>query len=160
MSVMKKKQTTAATPVRAPRAASPRKVARKEAVLQDAEVAAMVAEPVAAVTAAEPAPPEAAPVASNLMVLPENCTLRDALAMKAELMNLKGAVDAVTIEVSAVQRIETANLQVLAAFVRDRRSAGHAVRWSGESEAMSQAVRLLGLDAVLNYAATAPGAAA
>ncbi len=170
---MKKKQTVAARPVRTPKVASQRKAVPREAELPDAEVAAMISESVA--TAVEPqkevpvapvivaaaiAPPVIAVSAGSVVALSENCTLRDALAMKEELLKMKDIAAAVTIEIAAVKRIETANLQVIAAFVRDRRNAGLTVTWSGASDAMSQAVKLLGLETLLGYGATAPRVAA
>ncbi len=88
---------------------------------------------------------------SAVLTLAENCILRDAGALKDQLLALKDATELVTIQVGAVQRIETANLQVLGAFVRARIKAGRQVRWSGESRAMSQAVNLLGLNALLEF---------
>ncbi len=86
-----------------------------------------------------------------MLTLAENCILRDAGALKDQLLVLKDATEPVTIEVDAVQRIETANLQVLGAFVRDRIKAGRQVRWSGQSRALSQAINLLGLNTLLQF---------
>ena len=88
---------------------------------------------------------------SAVLALAENCILRDANALKEQLLKLKDMAEPVTLEVGAVQRIETANLQVLGAFVRDRVKAGRRVHWSGESPALSQAIRLLGLNALLEF---------
>jgi anti-anti-sigma regulatory factor len=164
MSVMKKKQTAAVRPVRAPKVATQSRAVSSEAELPDGGVAALITEPVA--VAIEPhseapvTPVVIAASARTLMVLPENCTLRDALSMKTELLNIRDAADVVTIDIGAVKRIETANLQVLAAFVRDRRNADLPVTWSGVSEAVTQAVHLLGLDALLGSGAMAPRVAA
>jgi phospholipid transport system transporter-binding protein len=170
---MKKKQTADARPVRTPKVASQRKAVPKQAELPVVQAAAMIVESVA--TAIEPqkevpaaavivdpviAPPAIAVGVGSVVALPENCTLRDALAMKQELLNMKDIAAAVTIEIAAVKRIETANLQVIAAFVRDRRIAGLTVTWSGASDAMSQAVKLLGLETLLGFGATAPRVAA
>jgi anti-anti-sigma regulatory factor len=56
----------------------------------------------------------------------------------------------VTIDVGAVERIDTAALQVLCAFVRDRKVAGGAVLWIGCTESFCEAIRLLGLQHFLN----------
>jgi ABC-type transporter Mla MlaB component len=53
------------------------------------------------------------------------------------------------VDVTALQRIDTAGLQLLAAFVRDRRTAGRMVAWRGRSAALDAAAGLLGLDSML-----------
>jgi anti-anti-sigma regulatory factor len=90
--------------------------------------------------------------ACAVLTLAENCILRDAGALKEQLLKLQDLDASVTIQVGAVQRIETANLQVLSAFVRDRIKTGRQVQWSGESRALSQAINLLGLNALLGFA--------
>jgi anti-anti-sigma regulatory factor len=166
---MKKKQTAAVRPVRAPKVATQSRAVSSEAELPDAGVAALITEPLitepvaAAIQPLSEAPMTPVVIAVSTgtsMVLPENCTLRDALSMKTELLIIRDVPDVVTIDIGAVKRIETANLQVIAAFVRDRRNAGRAVIWSGVSEAVTQAVHLLGLDALLGSGAMAPRVAA
>lgn len=110
-------------------------------VIADAAVEALLVIPPAAASGAP----------SAVLTLAENCILRDAGALKDQLLVLKDATEPVTIEVDAVQRIETANLQVLGAFVRDRIKAGRQVRWSGQSRALSQAINLLGLNTLLQF---------
>jgi anti-anti-sigma regulatory factor len=61
----------------------------------------------------------------------------------------------VTVDVRAVRRIDTASMQLLAAFARDRRSSGLAVATVGDSPAFDEAVRLLGLAAILKPTAAA-----
>ncbi len=55
----------------------------------------------------------------------------------------------VTLDVTRVTRIDTAGLQLLAAFVRERAMHDRPVHWRGESAALSMAAQLLGLSAVL-----------
>ncbi|MFZ0498434.1 MAG: STAS domain-containing protein, partial [Steroidobacteraceae bacterium] len=62
----------------------------------------------------------------------------------------------VTLDVTALQRIDTAGLQLLVAFVRDRRTAGRAVAWHGRASALETAAGLLGLHDMLEL----PGEAA
>jgi ABC-type transporter Mla MlaB component len=77
------------------------------------------------------------------------CTVADAGSLKTGLAKLLDAPGTVTLDISAVQRIDTAGLQVIATFVRERESQGRQVQWRGEAPAMSNAARLLGLDALL-----------
>ena len=53
------------------------------------------------------------------------------------------------LDAAAVTRIDTAALQLLAAFVRDRRLTGGLIKWHGVSEELTNAARLLGMDAML-----------
>jgi phospholipid transport system transporter-binding protein len=80
--------------------------------------------------------------------LPVVCTVRESAMLRADLLSLLSA-DEVTLDVGAVERIDTAALQIVFAFVRDRRIAGAAVNWSGDSEGFSEAARLVGLDSML-----------
>lgn len=83
------------------------------------------------------------------LILAAECTVADADALKAELARRVGDSTPVTVDVSALQRIDTAGLQLLAAFVRDRRTAGRAVTWRGRATALEAAAGLLGLYAML-----------
>ncbi len=77
------------------------------------------------------------------------CTVADAGALKTGLAKLLEEPGTVTLDISAVQRIDTAGLQVIATFVRERESQGRQVQWHGEAPALSNAARLLGLGALL-----------
>jgi anti-anti-sigma regulatory factor len=94
-----------------------------------------------------------APVAqrseSGVLALGANCTVRDCSALKSELLDLLAHRQPVTIDVSGVERIDTAAMQVLCAFARDRQAAGGQVRWVGQAPGFVAAVRLLGLKKVL-----------
>lgn len=82
------------------------------------------------------------------VTLAAECTLPQANALRSQLAAVF-AQPAATIDVSAVRRIDTANLQLLAAFVRDRRAAGLAVEWLGAAQAFTQSADRLGLRALL-----------
>ncbi len=75
--------------------------------------------------------------------------MADAGALKSALCALLSEDGTVTLEGAAVERIDTAALQLLAAFVRDRRLAGAALRWQSVSPAMHSAARTLGMDTML-----------
>ncbi|HEX4268280.1 MAG TPA: STAS domain-containing protein [Steroidobacteraceae bacterium] len=79
------------------------------------------------------------------LILAATCTVAEADTLKAELAGRLQESEPVTVDVSAVQRIDTAGLQLLAAFVRDRRTAGHVVTWRGRASALETAAALLGL---------------
>lgn len=79
------------------------------------------------------------------LTLTAECTVAEAEALKSELARRLDDSAPVTVDVSALQRIDTAGLQLLAAFVRDRRTAGRAVTWRGRASALEAAAGLLGL---------------
>jgi phospholipid transport system transporter-binding protein len=88
--------------------------------------------------------------------LAAECTVAGADELKAELARRLQEPAPVTLDVNALQRIDTAGLQLLAAFVRDRRTAGRAVAWRGRAPALETAAGLLGLRDMLEL----PGGAA
>jgi anti-anti-sigma regulatory factor len=98
----------------------------------------------AASTAAEATPPQA-----PLVSLPASCTLRETAELKATLLGCLDSEENVTLDVSAVQRIDTAAMQVLCAFVRDRRSRNLPFVWQGNVAVLGDASRLLGVADVL-----------
>jgi phospholipid transport system transporter-binding protein len=83
------------------------------------------------------------------LILASECTVAEADALKSELARRLDEPEAVTVDVTALQRIDTAGLQLLAAFVRDRRTAGRTFAWRGRAAALEAAAVLLGLDSVL-----------
>ncbi len=85
-----------------------------------------------------------------LHVLNASCTMRDSIALKSALLDLLADRRPVTIDARSVERIDTAALQVLCAFVRDRKAAGGAVLWAGGTENFCEAVRLLGLRKIID----------
>ncbi len=89
------------------------------------------------------------------LALSRTCTLAEAQSLKLSLAALLRNVNPVTIELDAVERIDTASLQLLIAFARERRTGDLEVRWSGQSAAFGEAVRLLGLGGLLAPASQA-----
>jgi phospholipid transport system transporter-binding protein len=83
------------------------------------------------------------------LILTAECTLAQTDALKSELARRLHEPAPVTVDVGALQRIDTAGLQLLAAFVRDRRTAGRAVAWRGRAPALEAAAGLLGLSDML-----------
>ena len=86
---------------------------------------------------------------SHTYAISASCTIRDSIEMKSSLLDLLMDQHPVTIDVRAVERVDTAALQVLCAFVRDRKAAGGEVIWTGFTESFSEAIRLLGLQQAL-----------
>lgn len=86
------------------------------------------------------------------LTLGAECTAAEADALKAELARRVAASEPIIVDVSALQRIDTAGMQLLAAFVRDRRTGGRIVQWRGQAAALELAARLLGLKDMLELA--------
>jgi anti-anti-sigma regulatory factor len=89
------------------------------------------------------------PREAHSYVLSASCTVRDCIALRSALLDLLMDPMPVTIDVHAVERIDTAALQLLCAFVRDRQAAGGQILWTGRTESFSEAIRLLGLQKAL-----------
>jgi phospholipid transport system transporter-binding protein len=88
--------------------------------------------------------PSAGPV-----VLASECLVDTADALKQELLRRLDQASPLSIDASHVGAIDTASLQLLAAFARDRRAAGHEVRWVGVPSAFADTARLLDLASML-----------
>jgi ABC-type transporter Mla MlaB component len=91
--------------------------------------------------------------ASTTFTLAAECMVSEAGSLKERLAALLEEPQAVTIDVSALQRIDTASLQVITAFVRERAGAGRAVEWQGTAPVLLTAVQLLGLTSLLKLPA-------
>lgn len=105
--------------------------------------AASEAVPAVPVAAVEPAAPTA------VVLLPSVCTVKDAAALKDTLCAVVGESSSVTLDVRAVERIDTAIFQLLYAFVRDRAAHDLQVTWLGAPSALLDAAALLGIHALL-----------
>jgi phospholipid transport system transporter-binding protein len=76
-------------------------------------------------------------------------TIRTVTALQAELAERLDESEIVQIDGSAVDRIDTAALQLLAVFVRDMRAEARAVEWVGCSVGLLRAANGLGLSVAL-----------
>jgi ABC-type transporter Mla MlaB component len=92
--------------------------------------------------------------AGSLFVIRAECTIADVALLKSDLAKLLDEPEVVILDVSTVQRIDTAGLQVIATFIRERESHSRQVQWRGHAAALASAVKLLGLSALLKLPAT------
>jgi ABC-type transporter Mla MlaB component len=90
---------------------------------------------------------------SAALCLPPACTLAATEQLQRRLIPLARKSGPVRLEVGAIERIDTACMQLLAAFLHERRASGRAVQLTGESAVFAEAVRLLGLGPLLAAAA-------
>ena len=103
-----------------------------------------------------PAKRKAAPQkepASSTLALAADCTVSDAISLKERLAGLLDQPQAVTLDITALQRIDTAGMQVITAFVRERAEHGRPVEWQGTAPVLATAGRLLGLTSLLKLPA-------
>ncbi len=87
------------------------------------------------------------------LALPAQCLLRDAVEMKSTMLE-QAAADTMTVDISAVERVDAAFVQVLVALVKQRQGQGKAVpAWQGASTALSEAAQVLGLAELMKFPA-------
>jgi len=96
----------------------------------------------------------------SLLRLPAQCTLADAQGLKLKLAKLLKSVKPVTVDARAVQRIDTASLQLLVAFALERSANDLALRFASVSDDFVEATRLLGFGQILDSGAAASSGAA
>jgi anti-anti-sigma regulatory factor len=129
-------------------------------------VSESIADSAAVVVSALPNSNLAIPAANNSPAtisykFASSCTVRDCAAIKSALADLRAAKDEIILDVSAVERIDTAVIQLLCAFVRDRKakhgSKDSKVVWLGNSESFLDAVHVLGLRSELHVPAPMQG---
>src|SRR5688572_7295035 len=103
---------------------------------------------------------DAAATAAPVLVVPSSCTVKDAAQLKIDLCTCVESAECVVLDVANVERIDTAALQLLCAFVRDRRAHGLKVLWRGNSAPLFEAAELLNMQALLGLTEVEAGAAA
>ena len=84
-----------------------------------------------------------------MLALAAECTVADAAALKSGLAKLLDDAQTVALDVSAVQRVDTAALQILTTFVLDRMVQDRDVEWVGYAPVLTSAATLLGLNSIL-----------
>jgi len=114
-----------------------------------------VAETVVADSDAPAVEPAIAASGAAAITLAANCSIKEVAALRAQLCAVVDSGDAVAIDASAVERIDTATLQLLYAFVRDRLNSDREVTWQGVPAALTDAARLLGVRDLLCLPAAA-----
>lgn len=70
--------------------------------------------------------------------------------MYAHLLSELAEGHDVQFNVSNVERIDTAAIQMIYAFSKEAGKLGHALKWEGASEAFVRSARILGLATLMN----------
>jgi ABC-type transporter Mla MlaB component len=94
-----------------------------------------------------------APKATRRAIVPAtavgaDCTIEHAPALHKRLGKLLANRACVTLDFSDLQRCDTAGLQVLVAFIRERREGGRPVELKGVQDNFLATAKLLGLGAL------------
>ena len=76
-------------------------------------------------------------------------TIRTITSLQTELAERLDESGPLQIDGTAVDRVDTAGLQLLAAFVRDLRAEGRPLEWIGCCDALKKAAQALGLHTAL-----------
>ncbi len=92
---------------------------------------------------------------THIFALPPQPVVRDASTLKQSLTAELDRQD-ITLDGTAVTRIDTAGLQLLLAFVIDRQRAGLATRWHSPTPALRDAAELAGLAEALGLPQSLP----
>ena len=90
------------------------------------------------------------------VVLGSSCTIHEAAAIKAHMLEQLQRPGPYEIDGSAVERIDAAGVQIVVAFALDCLERGVDYCWKGRSETLDHAIELLSVGALLE----SPGIAA
>lgn len=153
---MKKKQPPKASKARTARPAVRKKA--KAAAKRVRKVAAPAPAPAAMPTGmieAAVAPPPAGDPAQ--LRLETSCTLREASDLHFSMLAVRQDAQVFSIDGSAVERVDTAGLQLLACFARARVAAGGTISWTAVSPELARCASRLGMEEVLGMPSTGAG---
>ena len=106
-------------------------------------VEAMPSEVKATVQSAGPVP------VTGRIVLGTSCTIHEARDLREQIMVQSVHSGPFEIDGSAVQQIDTAGVQLVVAFALDCLERGVPYAWKGRSPALDDAIRVLGVGALL-----------
>ena len=84
--------------------------------------------------------------------LPADCRMAELPALREQCL----AAPSSTLDASAVERVDTAALQLLVAFHRDALARGGKITWAGVSTPLREAAERLGLTKALALPAAMP----
>lgn len=81
----------------------------------------------------------------TVVMLDAQCTLRECIALKSSLAEALALGGDLTLDGSAVQRIDTAGLQLLLAMQRQLQTEHRALQWTAASSELREVAGQLGL---------------
>jgi anti-anti-sigma regulatory factor len=83
------------------------------------------------------------------VVLGGSCTIHEAAAIKAHMLEQLERPSPYELDGTAVERIDAAGIQLIVAFALDCLEHGRAYAWTGRSEALEHAIEVLSVGALL-----------
>lgn len=92
--------------------------------------------------------------APHKILLGASCTIEDVAQLRSDLVTHLAANKPMIIDASRLERIDTAGVQLLAAFCIDCLEQGIVFAWKQRPAMLDEAIRLLGLGALME----SPGA--
>ncbi len=96
------------------------------------------------------------PHSPGVFTLSAECTIAESAPLQADLSRLLNKDTPVTLDAKELQRIDTAGMQVIVAFVRERNASGRQVEWRNTPPTLLSAARLLGLGTLLGLPQPTP----
>ena len=96
-----------------------------------------------------PAPATGGPPVSGKLVLGVSCTIHEAQALRTRMLAQADHPGPYEIDGTGVQQVDTAGVQLVVAFALDCLERGVTYRWTGRSSALEEAIRVLGVSALL-----------
>jgi len=90
---------------------------------------------------------------SGCVVLPAICTIHEARKLQAHLREQLELPGPCEIHGANVQQVDTAGVQLVLAFALDCLERSLQYTWKGRSPALEEAIRVLGVGALLEYPA-------
>jgi len=100
-------------------------------------------------TAVAPAPAASPAAAKGRVALGVACTIHEALALRTHMLEQAALPGPHEIDGADVQQVDTAGVQLVLAFALDCLERGIPYRWKGRSPALEEAIRVLGVGALL-----------
>jgi phospholipid transport system transporter-binding protein len=143
-----------------PKQVSPQEVPRVSETVEVMKADATVPSPAEGASLAVPT----ATRSLGRIVLGATCTIHEAAALRAHLLEQTAHPGPYEIDGAGVQQIDTAGVQLVVAFALDCLEKGIHYAWTGRSPVLEEAIRTLGVGALLESpgaatAYSAPGAA-
>jgi anti-anti-sigma regulatory factor len=114
----------------------------------------------AAPAEAKPESPPATPPARAGLKLEASCTLRDSLDLQFQLLTVDFGDSDVRVDGSAVERVDTAGLQLLLSFAKQQMARGKVLHWTAVSPELLRGSQLLGLAGMLGFEVPPNGSSA
>ncbi len=96
--------------------------------------------------------PQGAALSQGRVALGVACTIREATALRAHMLEQAELPGPYEIDGAVVEQVDTAGVQLVVAFALDCLERNVRYVWKGRSAALEEAIRILGVGALLECA--------